>query len=913
MAINIDYSGYEETHQTIKQVKKLVKKIAENPIPKKYEEDIINLIYECMDCDEEYQVKCLKQLRLLAYLDWGSPTPDVNFKKTQSILETDHACLEEPKDKILDYIAVLKHKVDQGAKPSPILFVGPPGIGKCHGKGTEILMYDGSVKKVEEIVPYDQVMGDDSTPRNIKSIYVGKGPLYRIIPNKNGKPYVVNENHILSLKSSTTDWGLSVGEVLDIPLVEFLQLPKSKQEKLKSYCVPVEFKEKSLEIDPYYLGLWLGDGTRKQTAITNMDTEIIEFIDRMSKKLDMKQTITNKESKAVTLRIVNKKRHGKNKLLEMFRSNGLYNEKYIPFRYLTSSTEQRLGLLAGFLDADGHLINKCFEITQKNKTLANQIYYLAKSLGFCVTKRMKKVNKYGWYHRIFISGDTDKIPTLINRKHPEPRKQVKNPLVSGFKIEPVGVGDYYGFETDGNHRYCLGDFQVTHNSSFAKSIAKALNRPMERVFLGGVNDPHHIYGFKKTYIGASNGNIIEAIRKAKSRHCVVLLDEIDKIPENSEGFAVSNAMMMILDRTQNHEFTDHFLETPFDLSDTLFIATANSYDNIHPAILDRCEIVELSSYTEDEKFKIARKHLIPKIKKEFILNSAQFSITDRAIIHLIRFYTREAGVRKLDYLLKSLAKKMLRYKADRKSTKIKEIKTPDLRLLLGPEYFTVDPHKKDLPPGIVCGLSASSLGGSVDYCEVILTLRQWNDRSKQEIKVSGLCGQMMIESADIVVDYMTNKYCPNLKDWDIHVNWPGCYEGQDGPSGGTAFFIALYSYLSHTPVDSKITMTGEVNLRGGVTGVGGIKEKIIATYKEGKKKVIIPKENIPDLDKIPKKIRNALEIVGVDNVTDLLKEAGMTQPIPQPKPIPQYHVEVNQDAQNTLDLSQPIKLEEKTP
>ena len=355
------------------------------------------------------------------------------------------------------------------------------GFGKCMSKGTPILMYDGSIKKVEEIKVGDELMGDDSTSRNVLSLARGVEEMYKV-HQINGDDYVVNKSHILSLvmnhnrQHPVTKKVLKKGEVVDISVKDYLLAPKSFTHCAKGYKSRVDWKSKKVKIDPYFLGLWLGDGLKNSSSICSADKEIINYVKKYSEDLEMDLSIwVDKRNSNSNVYHIGNKGSSNNNLLKLFKEYNLQNNKHIPKNYLINDRKIRLSVLAGLIDSDGSMNKNCVDIIQKRKELSEQIVFLARSLGFRVSmkeckKSIKKIGFTGTYYRITISGNTDEIPVLIERKKCSKRSINKDPLRCGISLESEGVGDYYGFTLDGNHRYLLSDFTVTHNT-FATSIA----------------------------------------------------------------------------------------------------------------------------------------------------------------------------------------------------------------------------------------------------------------------------------------------------------------------------------------------------------------------------------------------------------------------------------------------------------
>jgi len=360
---------------------------------------------------------------------------------------------------------------------SKIVVVGKPG---CFAPGTKVLMYDGTIKNVEDVKVGDQVMGDDSSPRNVLELCHNYDTMYKIIPTK-GNPVIVNENHILSLKSSGYN-KLLKEQVIDIVLKDFLKKSKTFQTRHKWYRTSIDFPEKNIDLDPYLLGYWLGDGTSACAAITTIDKEVLDYFDEKLKELNL--FLKPKKQDSIIYRIIqtNGPKHFKNKFLDFLRDNNLLENKHIPHIYKTNSEKIRLEILAGIMDSDGSYDGEGFDITLKSEKLLDDVIFIARSLGFAAYKKkhLKRctnspdLDNLGTYYRCFISGDVSRIPCHIMRKQDNERKQIKNVLVTGFKIEQLKYGEYYGFVLDKNHRFLLDDFSVVHNTGKSTLIASLL-------------------------------------------------------------------------------------------------------------------------------------------------------------------------------------------------------------------------------------------------------------------------------------------------------------------------------------------------------------------------------------------------------------------------------------------------------
>ena len=408
-------------------------------------------------------------------------------------------------------------------------------------------------------------------------------------------------------------------------------------------------------------------------------------------------------------------------------------------------------------------------------------------------------------------------------------------------------------------------------TSIAKSVARCLDRKFVRVSLGGVKDESDIRGHRKTYVGAMPGRIINAMRLAKTSNPVILLDEIDKMSNDYRGDP-SSAMLEVLDSEQNNAFRDHYIEVPFDLSEVLFITTANTLDTVQAPLLDRMEVIELSSYTREEKFHIAKDHLIKKQLKKHGLNGNMVRFNKDAIYRLIDSYTREAGVRKLERAIASLCRKAAKEIIEDEVTRV-TFKGKELEKYLGHPKYLDDYFSKEDAVGIVNGLAWTAVGGVVMPLEVMVL------EGKGKVELTGSLGDVMKESAKIAVSYcrsVADKYGINKEFYeknDIHVHAPEGAVPKDGPSAGVTMITGLISALSGLKVRADVAMTGEITLSGKVLPIGGLREKTMAAYKAGIKKVIIPYANKPDLDEVDDAVKLGLEFVFAQTIEDVLEHA----------------------------------------
>ena len=409
-------------------------------------------------------------------------------------------------------------------------------------------------------------------------------------------------------------------------------------------------------------------------------------------------------------------------------------------------------------------------------------------------------------------------------------------------------------------------------TSLAISIARALNRKFIKMALGGVSDEAEIRGHRRTYVGAEPGRIIKGMKEAGVVNPVFLLDEIDKIGQNSYHGDPSAALLEVLDPEQNKIFSDNYLEEKYDLSKVLFIATANTMETIPGPLRDRLEIINLSSYTEIEKLNIAKKHLIKKQLEANGLNKANVTFSDEAILHIIRYYTHEAGVRQLAREISTVCRKVaVRMLKEELEGKVK-VTIKLVKEFLGKEKFDYTKKETKNQIGVVTGLAYTEYGGDILNVEVTTF------DGKGRTILTGRLGTVMKESADIALDYVkTNAKKYGIKvDFDtidIHIHFPEGAVPKDGPSAGVTMTTALVSALTNTPVDRNVAMTGEITLRGNVLPIGGLKEKSISAHRSGIKTIIIPKENERDLDEIPEEVKSELNIEFVSNIHEVLERA----------------------------------------
>ena len=422
---------------------------------------------------------------------------------------------------------------------------------------------------------------------------------------------------------------------------------------------------------------------------------------------------------------------------------------------------------------------------------------------------------------------------------------------------------------------CLVGPPGVGKTSLGKSIAKATNRKFIRISLGGIRDEAEIRGHRRTYIGSLPGKIIQMMKKAGTKNPLFLLDEIDKVGNDYRGDP-SSALLEALDPEQNKEFNDHYLEVDYDLSDVMFVTTANTL-NILPPLLDRMEVIRLSGYTEDEKVNISQKYLIPKQSKNNGLKDEEWDIGESVNRKIIRHYTRESGVRNLEREISKIARKLVK-KIDNNEKVNNPIKEEDMSNLLGIEKFNYGEIEEKNRVGVVTGLAWTEVGGEILKIETAVM------PGKGKMQITGKLGDVMQESVKAAKSYIRSKSLeygiipPLFEKKDFHIHVPEGATPKDGPSAGVGMVTSIVSAITEIPVDKNVAMTGEITLRGIVLPIGGLKEKLLAAHRAGIKKVLIPLENKKDLAEVPEVIIKSLEIIPVKNVDEVLKVA-LTKPL----------------------------------
>jgi len=476
-----------------------------------------------------------------------------------------------------------------------------------------------------------------------------------------------------------------------------------------------------------------------------------------------------------------------------------------------------------------------------------------------------------WNTRVEVKDDIEAVQNKLDADHfglKDPKQRILEHLAV-IKVAKNPRGTIL----------CLVGPPGVGKTSLGQSIADATGRPFVRIALGGVRDEAEVRGHRRTYVGAMPGRIINALKKVKAKNPVMLLDEIDKLGQWWNG-SPESALLEVLDPEQNHTFTDHYMELPFDLSEVLFICTANSLENITGPLRDRLEIVEVSGYTHDEKLHIAKNHLVPRQLKDHGVHDGALVVTDDALTTVIREYTREAGVRQLNREIVRMCRGLaLRIAKAPDTAHTTFYITPDkLKELLGKSKFRDEIAERTGQPGVATGLAWTPVGGDILFIETSLMT------GKGQTQITGKLGEVMTESARAALSYVRSHASqlgidPGFFETkDLHIHVPAGAVPKDGPSAGVTIFTAIASLLTNRNVRADTAMTGEATLRGRVLPVGGIKEKVLAAHRAGVKRIILPAKNERDLEDVPVDTRGELEFVFVDDMSEVL--AAALEPLP---------------------------------
>lgn len=511
------------------------------------------------------------------------------------------------------------------------------------------------------------------------------------------------------------------------------------------------------------------------------------------------------------------------------------------------------------MDAEGFVKDKLLKELSRFKTYAGNAVE-----GNVIRTYIETVLELPWNKVTKENPDIKNAETILDRDH-YGLKKVKERILEFLAIRQLtqakGVSPIV----------CLVGPPGTGKTSIARSIAEALNKKYVRICLGGVDDESEIRGHRKTYVGAMPGRIAKGLKDAGTSNPLILFDEIDKMGRGVHGDPAS-ALLEVLDSEQNSKFRDNYIEIPIDLSKVLFIATANDIETIPQPLMDRMEIIEIEGYTDNEKFHIAKDHLIAKEFEKNGIKKSWLTITDEGINSIVKYYTREAGVRQLDRNIAKVCRKAAKLIVEDKKKRLK-VTSKNIEKYLGRKQFDIDLANEKDDIGIVRGLAWTAVGGTTLQVEVNAM------PGKGELKLTGQLGDVMKESAQIALSYIrsiANEYGVD-KDFfsenDLHIHFPEGAVPKDGPSAGITMATAILSAVANIPVRCKVAMTGEINLRGKVMPIGGLKEKLLAAKTAGIKKVLVPKKNEPQLSEISSEITRGMSIVMVSDMREVLKHA----------------------------------------
>jgi len=745
-------------------------------------------------------------------------------------------------------------------------FEGPPGVGKCFAKNTPIMLFNGNIKNVQDIDLNDTLMGDDSSPRNVLALGRGREKMYKIQQLK-GDDYIVNESHILSLRLtgiSGDKYKKILGnkfyknDVIDICIKDYINLPKHIRECLKGYRVSLKFCETNVNIDPFLLGYWLGS-------------------DVFSEKFDE----TN--------------------IINVLKEYGLTcNSKHIPKEYKCNSTNIRLKLLAGIVDSNRIKTQlKYVKIKQISKLLAEDILWLIRSLG--LTGKIKhettrnNTNHNKCYNVIITNKSLEKILILLSDISTDCEKYSKT-IMTKFKVIPLEEDVYYGFQIDGNSRFLLGDFTVTHNTSLAKrglsnclKDDKGVSRPFAMIQMGGDSNGSTLHGHNYTYVGSTWGSIVQILIDKKCMNPIIFIDEVDKISRTEHGKEIVGILTHLLDPAQNDCFQDkYFTGIDLDLSKALFILSYNDVDAIDKILLDRVHRIKFSNLSLEDKLIICNTHILPEVYKKMGLEDIIY-FDDEVLKFIIGEYTAESGVRKLKEILFEIVGEI---NLDILKNNFKDFEIP-LKITISDvknKYFKdkkeiiIRQAPKTSIVGYANGMYATSLGtgGTLPIHAKFFPSEQF-----LELKLTGLQQDVMRESMHVSLTVAWNLtseekqkeirklYDGKFNKFGINVH-PGDGSIQkDGPSAGGIITVVLYSLLNNIPIKAKMAMTGEIQMSGDITAIGGLNYKILGSIKSGITKFIYPNENKKDFEEFYEKYKNDnklndIEFFGVDNVKEAL-------------------------------------------
>jgi len=828
----------------------------------------------------------------LVSMPWNKMTEDkLDIDEAAKSLDADHHGLKKPKERILEYLSVKKLMPDG---KGPILCLkGPPGVGKAQPLDAKVLTPWG-YKEIQDINIGTHVC----TPSGEVATVIGTFPqgeldIYKVTFSDGTNTECCDE-HLWRTRTKLDRSAKRLGTIKS--LKDIRSSLRYEADEQRNHSIPtvnrIDLKHhKKRPIDPYMMGVMLGDTHLGSVpSLSSADEEIINFV---RYKL-FKEECSLTPNLEYDFRIIKQDYNPNNNInktdnrsvivhaleyLELL--DVLSYDKFVPIQYKMAPFRDRLSVLQGLLDSDGSPCanNASVEFCSSSRQLTEDVKFLAESLGSIVGKIGEGETFYTYNddkkqeakrYRININPPSGLVPFRLYRKiksYENKNKKVMSRYINN--VTYVGKKQAKCILIDHpEHLYITNNFIVTHNTSLGRSVAKAMGREFIRMSLGGVSDEAEIRGHRRTYVGAIPGRIIHNLQKAGSRNPVFMLDEIDKICSNFRGDPES-ALLEILDPEQNHAFNDHYLEVAFDLSQVLFIATANETDPIKPALLDRMEVIDLPGYSPYDKVNIARDHLVPKKIRENGLKDAGIDLDVEAIQRIVEEYTSEAGVRSLERECGSIMRKIAVLVASEKEYP-HLIEAGMVPRFLGPPKLFAEKAVEKPEIGLSAGLAWSRSGGSLLFVETSLT------PGKGKIKLTGNLGQVIKESAEAAHTWITSNAkkldvdIDQLNKYDVHIHFPAGAIPKDGPSAGVAIAASMLSLFLDKPVRNDVAMTGEITLRGRVLPIGGLKEKVLAAHRAGIKEVLYPDYNKHDLEDIPKDVLDELKLTPISNLYQAL-------------------------------------------
>lgn len=736
------------------------------------------------------------------------------------------------------FLQVLAQRMSNPASNCSVIgLVGCPGSGKCFAIDTPILMYDGSIKKVQDVIVGDMVMGDDSTPRNVLSLGRGSDTMYKISPEI-GESYTVNSEHILCLKWGTKPRIFQNNNKWFIDYFDATKI-KKKTKRLSNQEEGYQFL-KDIEYTPYI------------NIEVNRYLKLGGYIRRRLKGYG---TVVNFPTQEVSTAPYD---YGMN-----------LNTDGIPDEYKINDKTNRLELLAGILDGDNRNDNFNIIVDDTKPKLLEDIIYLCRSLGINVDK-----TKGDTYTRLILrtSGQIfTEIPTKITRN--KPLHCPNEPLVQDIRVSKVGHDNYYGFTLDGNHKFLLGSMTVTHNTMLVQEgISRIMGKPFIYIPLGGCSDISYLTGFSYCWEGSHPGKIADSLMKAGVMDPVFYFDELDKVSSGWRGDEIINCLIQLVDIEQNSRYEDRYFQgIEMDLSRATFIFSYNDRSKISYILRDRITEIEVNNYKTADKINIAQKYMLPKIYKDIGLKSANIIFEEGLLDYIIENYTFEGGVRKFKQRLYEVLREInLRHISGKVAYKFpititKKMIRNDLLLKFSPiTPYTI--HSKPVV-GKINGMYATCAGtGGILPIEA----SYYPANKKFDFKITGMLGQMMEESVKVAITlawYLVpqERKIELNKLWDtegstvgVHIHCP-TGSNKDGNSAGVALTMVILSLFTNKPIDNTVAMTGEVSLLGDVMEIGGLRDKLSGSKKEGIVKALYPTDNHKDIKRIRDDLPNLID------------------------------------------------------